>query len=622
VKLRSLLATTVLAAALLAPAAAHAGIFPGEIIDGPNPDLVRVSDLDLARDGTGAVVYIRKDAGVDHVFVSRLVDGVWQPPERVDAGLNDRASAPAVAASDGGRVAIAFVSGGNLYAVVRPGGPGNLPAPQSVGGPAASPAVDMSINGAAYIVYTSGSDIRAARLDRTAANFTELGAVLDVNPNEPAGDTDARKPDVAISADGTAVATWGERGPDGKDHVYVRRLFNASISNTPSDLNLADFQGHAGGDADSPDIDIEDDSSYAWVTFRQTLDGQPRAIARRLVGSVFEDPSLVDPLGFPAAEGVANPAIELNGTGVGLAASGAANTHQVYVAPLVDDAFGKGVTRVDNVANTVAPHPLTGMAQNNDGMVAWLQGTATDATSVRVRQYDDKTGFGPEAAFSKPEFGTVDPSAGFDAAVDRVNDGVAVFIQGSGNDQRLVAGMADREPGAFVGTTTQKVRRFKGLRWATAFDLWGSPTYTVLLDDKPVGTTQATIYSPKGGIPDGVHRWRVIATDRRGQQTSSATRLVRVDNTPPSLDFKTSGKRSAGKLLKFRFFAGDVRNKGASGLQRLRVVWGDCSRAVQIGKGKRASHRYRRGRFTIRVSATDKAGNAVVVKRRLVIKKK
>jgi hypothetical protein len=356
------------------------------------------------------------------------------------------------------------------------------------------------------------------------------------------------------------------------------------------------------------------------VTFRQQLDGMPRAIARRLVGSVFEAPGLVDPLGFPTPEGIEDPAIELNGTGVGLAASAAANTHQVYAAPLADDAFGKGATRIDAAANTVSPHPLTGMAQNNDGMVAWLQAAAGEPASIRVRGFDDKTGFGPEGALTKPDFGTVDTTSGFDAAVDRVNDGAAVAIQGTGGDRRLVAGMLDREPGAFVGTTTQKVRRFQGLRWAAAFDLWGPPTYTVLLDNKPVATTQNTNWTPPQAVPDGVHRWRIIATDRRGQQTGSATRQLKVDNTPPTLTVRVSGTRKAGRLLKFTFSTGDVQTAGASGLKQIRVVWGDGSRPVLTGK--RVAHRFRRGRYTVRVSSTDKAGNFVVATKRLVVKKK
>ena len=65
---------------------------------------------------------------------------------------------------------------------------------------------------------------------------------------------------------------------------------------------------------------------------------------------------------------------------------------------------------------------------------------------------------------------------------------------------------------------------------------------------------------------------------------------------------------------------GDVQNPGASGLSRIRVDWGDGS--LPVLTGKRAAHSYRRGRFTLRVSATDKAGNFSVVTRRLVIKKR
>ena len=83
---------------------------------------------------------------------------------------------------------------------------------------------------------------------------------------------------------------------------------------------------------------------------------------------------------------------------------------------------------------------------------------------------------------------------------------------------------------------------------------------------------------------------------------------------------RVSGTRRAGRLLKFRFAAGDVQNPGASGLARIRVVWGDGS--VPVLTAKTAVHRYPRGRYTLRVSATDKAGNYVIVAKRLVIKKR
>src|SRR5205085_2211604 len=240
-----------------------------------------------------------------------------------------------------------------------------------------------------------------------------------------------RRSDVAVSADGTGVAVWGERGDDGRDHVYARRLFNASISTAPQDLTLGDFQGHSAGDATSPDVDVEDDSSYAWVAFRQTLDGTPRAIARRLVGSVFQDPSLIDPLPFPTPEGVNAPVIDINGTGGGLAAEAATNSHQLYLAPLEDDAFGKGAPRADSApANVVDPDPITGVAQSGAGFVAWLQSTGPgDPVEIHGRLYDVKGGLAPEVTLTNPDLGAVDPSLGWSAAADRVNDAAVVAVQ-------------------------------------------------------------------------------------------------------------------------------------------------------------------------------------------------
>ena len=71
---------------------------PATPIDGPSADIQSLGDLDVARDGTGALAYVKRVGGVDHVFVSRLVDGAFQPPEQVDAGLAGAGSQPVVAA--------------------------------------------------------------------------------------------------------------------------------------------------------------------------------------------------------------------------------------------------------------------------------------------------------------------------------------------------------------------------------------------------------------------------------------------------------------------------------------------------------------------------------------------
>jgi hypothetical protein len=618
--LRRLSATFALAAALALPAAAQAGVYTGEVIDGPSADIVRLGEVDVARDGTGGVVYLKRDGGVDHVFIARLVNGAWQPPERVDAGLTEPASEPVIAASDGGRLAVAFVSGQTLYALVRPGGAPGTPAPQPIGAPARAPSIDMSIHGAGYLTYTSGADVRAARLERTEAAFGELGAVLDVDPNQAAGDTDAKASDVSVSADGTGIAVWGESHPDGRDHVYARRLYTRSISTFPQDLNLPDYQGRSTGSADHADMELEDDSSYGWIVYRQIIEGMPRAIARRILGSQFEAPNIVDPLPWPTPEGIATPELSMNGTGAGLAASVAGSSRQVYASHLDRDAFNKAAGRVDSAGNTIDPRPKMGMGQNNDGFITWLQSTgAGDAVGLRLRLFDDEKGFAAEQSATNFALGAVDTAAGYDAAADRANDAVIVAVQQVNGERRLVATMHDREPGFFAGYTTTKVRRFKGLSWAEAFDLWGLSKYTVILNNLPVAETTDRRWNPPRRVGDGVHRWRVIATDRRGQTRSTRTRILRVDNTKPRLRVRIFGTRKAGSLLRFRFTAGDVQRRGASGLARIRIVWGDGSRTTVLRRGKRASHRYRRGRVTVRVSATDRAGNAAVVRRRLTI---
>jgi hypothetical protein len=86
----------------LAPVSARADVgrfIPAEPIDGP---VTALGDLDVARDGTGAVAYVKPDGGVDHVFVSRLDGGAWQAPERLDVGLPGPGSQPVVAAATAG----------------------------------------------------------------------------------------------------------------------------------------------------------------------------------------------------------------------------------------------------------------------------------------------------------------------------------------------------------------------------------------------------------------------------------------------------------------------------------------------------------------------------------------
>jgi hypothetical protein len=619
--MRRRLALIVTSIAALAPAAAagpaHAAFFAGEPIDGPSADIRSVGDIDIARDGTGGVVYVRRDGGVDHVFISRLTGGAWSGPERLDVGIDAASSQPVVAASDGGRLAVAWISGGSVFAAVRQAGSPTWGAPQLITSGATDPSIDMSFNGAAYATYTVNGDVLGARMDRTATAFTPLSGPLDADPAHVAGVGTGRSR-VAISADGTGVAVWGENG-----RVFARRMFGTSPSSAVLDLTLADLEGHAGGVADAPSVDIEDDSSFAWVAFRQQFanpGGQPqsRAIGVRLRGSRTDPATPFDGLAW-GGQSVDGPDVDINGKGVGVLTAGTVGGSALS-AILKDDKLNPALV----LGGSGAPaHPVGAVAETYDRAVAWLN--AADG-SVHGVFYDDKSstrtvpGPGPDTRLTNPDLGVADAGSGFDAAGDRTGDFAWAWVQGSGDARRVVIGSYDRLPGAFrISTSSKNWRNVvkNPLAWGTALELWGPLTYTVLIDGKPITQTQTTKAAlAAGAVSEGLHTWRVTATDRRGQTVTTPVKPLKVDTTPPTVTFSVKRKK---RVVTVKTTAADVipPSGKAAGIKYVRIDWGDGSGYLQARSG---SHRYgRTGAFTVRVSATDKAGNVAVAEREIHI---
>jgi hypothetical protein len=490
-----------------------------------------------------------------------------------------------------------------VFSVVRPAGAPGYAAVQQIATTGLNPALDMSINGVAYLTWTSNGDVNAARLERNATTFNGLPGPLDINPANPAGIDNGRSK-VAVAADGIATVVWGEAG-----HVYGRRIFELRLSTAPQDL---------GDNADDPDISSEDDSSFAWVVFRQG----GLAVARRLVGSQFDPPVPLEP-----NEGADAPRVAINGRGVGYAGIGGAGTMNAYGAVLKDDVFNTGVALGGSAG--VPPLPAPAVAESGDGLVAFQTGDPASGRAIHARPYDYLpasrvvTPPGPDATLSNPALGPTDATRGLFASADRAGDVAVAFVQGDAAGRQIVAGRFDRAPGAFRANTTTKWRKFARppLKWGTSFELWGPLTYQVQIDGVPVAQTTSTGITLPNAVKDGLHRWRVVAIDRLGQSTATPSRNLRVDATPPNVSIKLSGSHKRGKLLKIAVKATDASGTDAkaSGLTGVRISFGDGSRPIAA---LRAAHRYgHSGHVTVRVSASDKAGNVAAVTRRITIRK-
>lgn len=581
----------------LTAASAQAGFVAGEPLDGPSADIRALGDLDLARDGTGALSYVKRVGGVDRVFVTRFEGGIFQPPEQLDTTLAAAGAQPVVGASDGGRLVVVFVSGGVVHGMVRPAGAAwSAPTPLGAG---TDPAVDLSINGTAYASFTSGGDVRVARLDRRTNAWGVLEQPADIEPARAAGVGGGRSR-VAIAADGVGIVTWGEGG-----HVFARKMFGGGLSTSPQDLTPASFEDRVATSSDVPDVDAEDDSSYAWVVFRQRFaDGGTRILARRQRGTSFDPPVAVD----AAGEAVGPPRIDLTGRGVAVAVTAGTQTGQPMAAMTDRDLFGVGGRLF--VPSVVAPAVVPAIAENNDGLIGAVLAPEGEAPSVRVRTIDDRK-LGSERTLSRPDLGPVVPELGFDVVADRASGAIAAWVQGGPDERRIVAGYLDRPPGFFAGYTSQRCCQgeLPRLSWQPAFNLWGPLRYVVSVDGKPVGETTDTVFSLTVPLPAGAHRWQVAAIDPRGQSKRTRTRIVRVDARAPSLVVRY---RRKGRVVTLSVRARDVGVPGrsAAGLRSVAVAWGDSTRGARGTSSLRASHRYRRGAsYALQITATDRVGN-------------
>lgn len=613
--MRRLLALTV--ALLVAPAAsAHAVYFPGQPADGPSADVVSLGGIALSRDSDGQVVYLKREAGANHVFVSFLAAGSPRQPRRLDNGQVGPSSQPQISMSDNGRAAAVWVNGRSLWGSVRPNGSSDWGAPEAIyattptGAAAVSPSLSVGPSGAAYVAFEVGGDLRVARL--TGTSFVLLDDPLDIDRGQSAADVD-----IATSADGTALAAWSEAGK-----VFARRVVRTRLSQNPQEVSVSSLDGQGAGAADSPSVDIEDDSSYAWVALRQNFDGGSRVFARRLVGSEFDGPEAID-AGIFGAEA---PDLDMTGRGRGLAAIGVRGRNSTVGATMGSDNRWDPSQLLTGDSD-LAPNATAALAENGRGTIAWMQRDGAGQPAVVARHWNARR-FEEETLLTDPSLGPVDSGGGLRAAADSNGNAVVAYVQGAGADRRIMVAVFDREPRTTGGSNfdlwTRK-RSFK-LKWSKIDDPWGGIQYRVEVDGLPVTTTDRNIFNVRD-LPDGAHVWNVVAVDSRGQTSEGPGRALYVDTTAPQVTL-TARRSKAGKPAAIELSAFDGEAIAGSGVTSVAIRYGDGGRSqlavprIGLVDGAKLRYRYRKpGRYTVRVEARDRAGNKRVQTARVVVRK-
>jgi hypothetical protein len=610
---------------LVAPAQAGAsGPAPGptQVIAGPAAGVSSLGGISIARDGTGAVVYLAQSGGVAHVFVSRLVGGVFQTAQRVDTGLSGASSQPVVAAGNGGLVLVAFINAGSLYAADAPSAGAAWRAPSHLEAGAENPSLQMNRFGKAYLAFTgadgTGNDVRVEYF--AAGAWAPASAPLNLTPADDAG-TGAGRPVVATSGDGIGIVAWGERG-----HLYARRVWGTSPSVADQQLDPPSFAGGAETWAGDPAISVGGNSSYVDVAYEETLQfgGQPqtRVLMTRLISADTAPAVAVDGLSAGGDGDAASPAVAMGEYGQGFITATNTVSNHVLATPLGSNGVPGALIQPDSGSSTAPPLAVPAVAGPNSALIAWQQTPLPGQAEIFVRVADGGSALGSPIVLAPAGSGSPQAGSGLAADGDNSVEAAIAWAQGTPGVLSIDVAQLYQPPGAPRPSTRLAYTRNPQptLTWGQARARWGPVTYTVKLDGRPVAQTTATSYAVSGPLGDGPHVWQVQATNPAGQHSTSAASTVFVDTVAPLVRIRLNGRLRARRRLTLHVAAVDAPppepGARASGIARVTVSWG---RRLPVRRGaviRRASHAYARpGLYRIRVTATDRAGNVTAVSR-------
>ena len=587
--------------------------------------------MSMARDGTGALVYLKDVLGVPHVFVSRLAGGVFTAPVQADPGLLGASSKPVIASGPGGLLLLAFVNGGTLYVDQAATSTSPLSAPAALFTGAASPSISISNSGKAYLAFTDtggagGGDVRAAYYFQ--GQWALESVPLDANPADAAG-TGAGRADVIAAGDGVGIVIWGEGG-----HIYTRRVVKTTPSAVVEQADPPSFAGWSEVSAGLPSISAGGDSTYASVTFREQLTNgsavQSRVLMNRLHAAQYDGASAGDGAGTGGPEGADQPQTAVTEYGAGFVTSETDQTHQLYTTTVGSNDVTGQTERVDSLPNSDPPDAVPATAGLVSNLIAWQQTPGEAGTAeIRVRYAADGSDMGPEQVVSSPSLGATEADEGLVAAGDVSGDAAVAWVQGTGGSTSIVAVQLFQAPGGFVASNSFRwtTTASPPFLWSGAAELWGSPTYVLRIDGVVAGQTTSTQMVAPAPLANGRHSYQLTAVNLAGLRTAATPATIFVDTVPPKATLKLSGTSIVNTRESLRVAYTDPPPRGlpaadASGVSTVMVRWGDGSPQARIRRTT-ASHVYARVRtYTLRLTLTDRAGNTTVVTHKITIKPK
>jgi hypothetical protein len=594
------------------------------VIDGPSANILGLSGLAIARDGTGTVIYLKTVSGVAHVFASSLLNGRFGAPVQVDTGLAGPSSQPVVAATNQGFTLAAFINGGELYTVQRPSALAAWESPVPLFNGASDPSLSMSTFGKAYLAFTGagagGNDVRVAYFN--LGQWALAPTPLDANPSDDAG-TGTGRPQVATAGDGTGIVAWGEDG-----HIYTRQVLGTSPSPVFALVDPPSVSGWSEVSADEPVIGTGGDSAYASLAFREVVtDGvsqQSRVLDNRWHAAFYDGAKPADGLSTPGPEGAQAPGVAVAEYGTGLVTAQREQSNNVFVSTLGENESLGPAAQLNTMFQQSAADAVPATAGTASLFVAWQQDPGSAGTpEIRVRYAPNGTDLGSEIVVSTPDLGPTNAGLGLAAGGDVAGDAAVAWVQGSGAQTQIVANQLFQPPGVFNPSVVFRYATSVNpvLTWSAASELWGPVQYIVKLDGVQIADTTATRIRTAAPVAQGRHSWQVTAVNLGGVATAARASTVFVDSVPPKVSVRITGARHVHSQLRLTVSYTDasrgVARSAASGVRSVQVKWGDGSK-YSIRHSK--YHAYsRRGTYAVRVTVSDRAGNKTIVIRKLKI---